>query len=218
MTQSTAETLRQILEANALEIHTALPGVVRSYNSADQTAEIRLGLLRVLPSTQEEDAEDETEELPILQSVPVAWPRGGGLFLHWPLEEGDSVLVCFCEVDTNAWRSSGGVADPGLPTRHGLSGAVAVPGLYPRSAVIESASGDYGRLGKDGGPYIEFHDAEIRVGGGRSLARQDRLAIHLQAIKASLDTIASAAGAANSYDYSALEAIESIATSITKGE
>ncbi len=46
-------------------IHTSLPGIVKSYDEASQTAEVQVAL-RV-----------DGKELPILSDVPVAFPAGG---------------------------------------------------------------------------------------------------------------------------------------------
>lgn len=216
-TRTTTEALRRVLDSFASDLHVALPGTVRSYDAATQTAEIELGVRRVLPAADEEQDEDTSEALPILPSVPVAWPRAGGFFLHWPMAAGDTVLVVFSESDLNAWRESGGVVDPGVALRHALSGAVCHPGLSTRANPIADADGTHGRIGNDGGVYIEFQPAEIRAGGAYTLAKRDQLATHLQAIETNLDTIATAAGAVNLYDFGVLDGIDPIATAVLKG-
>jgi hypothetical protein len=216
--RTTAETLRQVVDSFGLDLHVALPGTIRSYDAESQTAEIELGTQRVIPAADEDEDDDTAETLPILPSVPVIWPSGGGHFIHWPLSAGDTVLVVFCETDLNAWRESGGVADPGVATRHGLSGGVALPGLRTRGNPIGAADGTYGRLGLDGGVVIEFRSGEIRVGGAQALAQSAQVETHLAAIKVALDTIATAAGATHLYDFDLLNTGDPIATSITKGD
>lgn len=169
--RSIADALTRVLDSFAGDLHVALPGVIRAYDTASQTATIELGALRVVPAEDRDVDEDSTESLPILQSVPVAWPRAGAFFLHFPLDAGDSVIVLFSESDLNAWRQSGGVVDPGIGERHGLGGAVAIPGLYPRASVVGSADGTYGRVGHDNGPFVEFRPSEIRAGGSLSLSK-----------------------------------------------
>ena len=184
-----AEALRRILQSFSLDLHTAIPGIVRSYDPTTQTADIEPAIRRVLPAANEDDDADETEALPILPSVPIVWPRAGGFFLHFPISPGDSVLVVFSEVDTNAWRASGDLSDPGVPTRHGLSGAVAIPGLYPRGNPCGDADGTHGRVGREGGPFVEFRPAEIHLGGSKSLAEAANLDKHLEAIANSFGSL-----------------------------
>jgi len=203
---STAETLRRVIESHALDLHVALPGVVRSYDHETQTADVEPGVQRVRPAEDEDTDADSPERLPVIPAVPVAWPRAGGHFVHWPMQAGDSVLLVFSESDLNAWRESGGVVDPGIGARHGLSGAIAIPGLYPRADVIASADASNGRIGRDGGHYVEFRADEIRIAGGEDLTLADPLEAHLKAIELALGTIATAAGAVNSYDHDVLSA------------
>lgn len=225
--RSTTEALRSVLDSFASDLHVALPGVVRSYDAATQTADIEPGVQRVRSAADEEQDEDTAEALPVLPSVPVAWPRAGGHFLHWPLAAGDTVLLVFSESDLSAWRESGGVVDPGIGLRHGLGGAVAVPGLNTRGNPNADADGTYGRVGREGGPFVEFRPTEIQVGGDRELAEHGDLAVHLAAIAAGLDALAARiavldSGVAIEVNYGAAARAgvligSPIATTITKG-
>lgn len=223
--RSTAEALRAILQSFALDLHVALPGIVRSYDAANQTAEVELAVQRVLPAADEDQDADTTEVLPILPSVPVAWPRGGPGFVHLPMAAGDSVLVVFSESDMNAWRESGDVSDPGVSTRHGLSGAVAIPGLFPRGNTLDNADATNPRFGHDDGSvYVEVTSGEVRCGGTDQLVRRTELAVHLTAIATALQQIAAAAQAgsgitiSNPYVFAAQDASAPIATTVTKGK
>lgn len=172
MTQplSMAELLRRVVESQRSDLHTALPGIVRSYDASSQTAEVELALTRPLPAEDENDEEDTFETLPVLPSVPVAWPRGGGFYFHCPLTDGDSVLVVFCESDTNAWRNSGGVSDPSVTLRHTLSGPVAIPGLYPRNDTLADADGSNATFGSDGGLKVTVTSSALEVDGNSDAA------------------------------------------------
>lgn len=151
--------------------HTALPGIVRSYNASEQTIEVQPAVREGLPSaTDDEDGPDTVVSYPVLVSVPVAFPRGGGMFIHFPLEEGDSVLLVFCEADLNAWRQTGDESDPGLDMRHSLSGAVAIPGLFPRNNPIPSGDAPASalRMGVEGGNVIQIKSDFIHLGAAVS--------------------------------------------------
>lgn len=213
-----AEVLRRVLESERLDLHTALPGIVRSYDAEAQTADIRLAVRRVIP-VGDEDEEDQTEAYPILPSVPVLMPRGGGYYVALPVEVGDTVLVVFCEADLNRWRETGAVSDPGLSTRHGLSGAVAIPGLHHQGNPLADA-GEGLRLGRDGGARIEIRPAEIRAGGTEALALAADVRTHLQAIATALAALETAAATTNPspYVYSTVLAAAPIDTAILKGE
>lgn len=186
-----AETLRRVLESFAVDLHVSLPGKVRSYDAATQTAEIEIQVRRVIPAAEDTD-EDTVEAYPILPSVPVLWPRVQGAgFLHMKLAAGATVLVLFSEADLGQWRATGEVSDPGLSTRHGLSGGVVLPGLHWRGNPNEDAAGSEAEvmLGVEGGTAIEVFESQINAGGSDTLAKGAETDAQLSAIAADLETI-----------------------------
>ncbi len=121
------EILRAVQDRLQERIHTSIPCVVRSYNSATQRAEVEFAV------------QLETK-VPPLADVPVLWPGGNNGVLHVPLAVGDSVLVVFTEEDFAKWDSTGSVSAPAVLQRHGLH-AVAIPGLRPTTAVFTVTGG-----------------------------------------------------------------------------
>lgn len=222
-----AEAQRRVLEAFALDLHTSAPGMIRSYDAATQTADIIVGTKRVVPS-QDDDDPDETEVFPILPAVPVIWPFTNDYFMHLPVTAGDGCLVIFCESDLNAWRAGSGQAvDPGVATRHGLSGAVAILGLSWRSRHLEPAASGTG-IGSDpegaefghrsGAGRILVTQTQVRAGGSHSLALSTELAAHLAAIRADLVTVFAAATAGTpTYSAPGFDSANPIASTVTKG-
>lgn len=97
-------------------VHTALPGRVKDYDVATQTAQVQLAVHL------------DGLEVPPLKDVPVCWPGGSEGFLHVPLAAGDTVLVLFAEEDFSRWFDTGSVSPPQVLARHGLH-AIAIPGL-----------------------------------------------------------------------------------------
>lgn len=213
-----ADTLRRILEEFLLDVHTALPGRVQSYDAASQTADVEIGIRRVLPARDPDSDDDTSEAYPILVGVPVAWPRGGGFRAHFPLAAGDGVLLVFPEGAIDRWLDSGDVSDPGLPTRHGIDGAVAIPGLGFRGGRISSAPTDGAVFGKDGaGPGVKVTASQVQAGGTEDLSEASDVITHLTAIKADLDAIAAFAGTTSIYNLTGLLVSAPIRTTVTKG-
>jgi hypothetical protein len=163
-----------------------MPGKVVSYDAAKQVADVRPLLKRAVYDV---DGHKSVEELSVIPAVPVVWPRGGGYYLHFPLAAGDGVLLVFCERDPSAALDRDDVADPGDPRRHGLSGAVAIPGY---SAVAKRLAGTdalaHGSLGHEGGPRIHFDASEIRLGEATNfVALANLVTARLNAIQAAFD-------------------------------
>lgn len=179
-----AETLRRVLDARLADLHTALPGRVQAYDAATQTADIEPMIKRGVPTGGEED-EVALETLPVLPSVPVLFPSGGQCFVTFPLAVGDPVLLVFSERETSQFRSTGAVSDPGVPTMHGLSGAVAIPCAFgPRSAAMSGVSSTDLVVGRQGGlANLTIKSGTAEVGGAADSAA---LASRVKALEAKI--------------------------------
>lgn len=130
---SWSDILRAVQDQVQDRIHTALPGVVQSYDTATQTATVQLAV------------QLQGVNVPPLQDCPVAWPGGAAGFLHVPLAKGDTCMVIFAESDYSRWWDTGSVSSPAVLTRHGLH-AMVIPGLR-RAAAPLAVTGGYVTLG-----------------------------------------------------------------------
>ncbi len=133
------EIISEAIESRLLELHTAIPGKVVSYDKATQTAEVTPVVQRAEPR---EDGGNTLTPLPSIPNVPVSWPRGGGAALTMPLKAGDHVLLVFSEAAIGHWRASGELAPPGDLRRHSLGYPYAIPGGGPESQILSDAAGD----------------------------------------------------------------------------
>lgn len=120
------DAMRQAVLFQLYDVHTALPGTIISYESTLQKATIQ-------PSLKKSYLDGTTQEMPILNNVPVIFPRAGGASLTFPVVQGDTCLLLFIERSTDLWKSVGGVVAPDDPRKFDLSDAVAIMGLMPFS-------------------------------------------------------------------------------------
>ena len=171
------------LEQQALETHVGRPGRVLRYDAATQTADVVPLVRHPVPQP---DGAYEFEELPVIPSVPVLWPRVGAWFFALKVEAGDTVQLLFNDCDLGTWRTGdGSVVTPGDLRRHHLSHAVAIPGLYPRGrALAHAPSGDVGLvLGSDtSGARVTLHTngaMEITTGEHTVIAIDPDGTVHL---------------------------------------
>lgn len=126
---SLAEVLTAALDARMMDVHTAIIGRVEQVHLATRKVDVRPAMRRVL---QGPDGELSTELLPILPQVPLGALRAGSARIEVPVQPGHWVVVMFFEDNVGKWLAQGGVGvSPGDVERHGLTGAVAVPILYP---------------------------------------------------------------------------------------
>lgn len=100
-------------------IHTCLPGEIVSVDK-------RKGLVEVQPKAQMTFSNGKTLDFPIIAGVPLVFPQGGDASITFPVKEGDQCLIVFSEQPLDYWFGEG-EASPNV--KHGLSGAIAIPGL-----------------------------------------------------------------------------------------
>ena len=118
------DAMRQAVLFQLYDVHTALPGQIVSYDYTTQKAVIQ-------PCLKKSYLDGTTQEMPILNNVPVIFPRAGKASLTFPVVPGDTCLLLFIERSTDLWKSVGGVVAPNDPRKFDLSDAVAIMGLMP---------------------------------------------------------------------------------------
>jgi hypothetical protein len=162
---SLAEVLDTALSRRLGELHTCLPGRVESYDASKQTVDVQP---LVQAFALQEDGTTTTESLPVLSSVPLIFPGGGGFRATYPVASGDTVLVVFAEASLDAWQPRGGVVAPPDTRRHHLADAVAIAGLHDNSKAWTGASTSAATWGKDGGPQVVARSSALELGGDDS--------------------------------------------------
>lgn len=96
-------------------------GRITKFNSANQTAEIELSMLRVVGSRQ--------IIYPVLVDCPVFVHSGGGACITMPISPGDTCLVLFNDRNIDSWFSTGNVVAPNNRRAHDLSDGMALVGF-----------------------------------------------------------------------------------------
>lgn len=116
-------TLEQVLDqaiTSRLEgVWSALPGRVLAFDPTGPSVAVQ-----PFPSIYQNG---EAVDLPILHSVPVAYPSGGGASLTYPLQAGDVVLLVFSTLPLARYRDEDAEGDPTEARRFDLSDAWALP-------------------------------------------------------------------------------------------
>jgi hypothetical protein len=125
-TPTLKEVVDRIVQKQLDGVDVAFPASVVSFDPLTQSCKVNPIILR-----KNEDTETPLP-IPIMGGVPVVFPSGGGYSIQWPLLPGDTVLVVLCSQSIEDWLTSGApLVTPTSPRRHGLSDAVALPGMRP---------------------------------------------------------------------------------------
>ena len=164
-------------------IHTSFPGIIISYDFTTQKAAIQ-------PALNKKYTDGVVKPMPILNNVPVIFPRSGGASLSFPVNPGDTVLVVCSERSLDNWLNTGGQVTPEDPRKFSLSDAMAIPGLYPFSEVSPAPNNT--------DVVLQYQGSEIRINanGDVQIITSSKVAIGneivelLQTISSTLSDIA----------------------------
>ncbi|MBD1228396.1 Gp138 family membrane-puncturing spike protein [Xenorhabdus griffiniae] len=144
-------------ENERLDIHTALPARVISFNG--HTATIELMINQILHN-------GEVLELPPLVDVVVQFPRAGGFCFTVPVTSGDEGLAIFSERCIDGWYSTGNKSVPLDARLHDYSDASFIPGVCSQPKKIPSYfSGGASMQTDDGSTFIRMTQGKITILG-----------------------------------------------------
>lgn len=116
------------------DVHVCLPGTVVSYSKASRLATVK-------PSVRPRSLHGDVFDIPPIQGVPVIWPGSQDFTVQGTLKRGDRVLLVFSEASIGNWIRGQGDVDAEDETRFSLQDAIAIPGLWPTSAVPKHPMG-----------------------------------------------------------------------------
>lgn len=135
-TETQLELMVDIAIQNALlDVHTALPGTIKSFDPATQLASVEPGVQRIFRDGAE-------KVIPIIETVPVQFMRGGNFCMTFPIQPGDQCLLVFSEREIAQWQAFGD-QNAQVPRRYGIhdyTDAMAIPGFYSNAYRITNFS------------------------------------------------------------------------------
>lgn len=155
---SLAEALTSERKTGSEQLRVAMPGIIQSFDPDNITAVIQPAIRAV---ERDNDGNTSTTDYPLLVDVPVAFPRGGGCTLTFPVAPGDECLVIFADRCIDFWWQNGGIQEPVDTRMHDLSDAFAIVGPQSQAQKISGISTTAAQLRTDSGAAF----IEIAVGG-----------------------------------------------------
>ena len=159
-TLATPETATdQQIQQNQLNLHTALPCKVVSFDSGKQTVTLAVQVKMQL-------ADGNGADIPPLVDVPVSFPRGGGFAVTFPLKAGDEGIAIFSERCIDGWWQNGTASTPLDFRLHDLSDAMFIPGICSVPKTVKNFFNDgLSMQTLDGGTYIRITNGKILIQG-----------------------------------------------------
>lgn len=151
---SMVDGILNVVDGKIMNINTALPGEVVSYDEDSGKAKVR-------PLVKLKYADGTILTPPIITNVPIVLPRTATASLTMPIAAGDPVLIIFAQWSIDRWLSEGGVAEPGDARMHAMSDAFAIPGAF---SFKEATTGESGTVLKDGNTKFKIDGDRVAIG------------------------------------------------------
>lgn len=173
------DAIRAVVLDDRKSLHTAMPGIVQSFDAATQTARVRPAIKRVMVDGSELQLADI--------ECPVKFPRYGNFIITGPVAAGDEGLIHFAERSVDNWFASGGPQAPAEVRFHDLSDGFFAPGYSSRGRVPANISGDALEIRTlDGATVVRVESGAVILGardGAQPAVLGDQLQKLLDAIQ-----------------------------------
>lgn len=133
-----------------------MPGIVQSFDADSVTCDIQIGI--------KGESGGESTNLSVLTSVPVVFPRGGGVTMTFPIKSGDECLLVFGDRCIDFWHQSGDIQETVDERQHDLSDAFAIIGPQSQAKKISGISTSAAQLrSDDGSTYFEINPTTKKI-------------------------------------------------------
>lgn len=161
ITNSENEFYRKYKSGIKSDLRVAMPGIIQSFNSEEQTVTVQPALRE---NVIQSDYSKEWTQLPLLLDVPIVIPRAGDFVLTMVPKQGDECLIIFGDMCYDAWWSYGGIQNQIEARRHDLSDAMAILGVYSQPNIISNYSTTSAQLRSiEGNTIIDIKDSAISI-------------------------------------------------------
>lgn len=137
-------------------LRVSLPGTIKSFDPESVTCEVELSTFGLSAtakrgSTSVDRIKSEDGYYPVIQDIPVVFPRGGGCTLTFPVKAGDECLVIFSDRCIDFWWQNGETQNTSRTRSHSFSDAFVIPGPQSQAKKISSISTSAAQLRTDDG-------------------------------------------------------------------
>lgn len=176
----TVEALRRNNDNLSAKIRVAMPAIVVSFDSSQQTIVAQPLIKEKLINRA--NGTIQWAQLPPILDVPVCFPQGGDFCLTMPISAGDEVLLVFNDMCMDSWFTSGGIQTWNDKRRHDLSDAFAMVGVNSLPNTISDIASNATELrSKDGATRVSVQGNSITLTVGGNEIVLDSSGIHLNA-------------------------------------
>lgn len=192
---SLSKVVKKAIDANLLQVHTCLPAVVISIDTATHLIDAQVTIKRKLNGS--------LVNLPVLQGVPLRQLRTSVFSITMPIKAGDHVLILCSERSIDTWLTEGGVQDPVDVRKFSLNDAFAIPMMYHQKEITSEpfdADNLEIKLNDDSGFITLTPSGEIRLNGsGNSIIDYTNMKAAFDTLRTEVNTLVTVYNAHSSH-------------------
>jgi len=122
--------INEFINKRLLEVNISLPCTVKAYDAKKNKVDVEIGLKRKYVG-------NESQDLPIINDVPVQLPRSLNRYLFFEMQKDTEGLLVFSQRSLDIWIEQGGKVDPLDARTFDLSDAIFIPGLSSTANKLE---------------------------------------------------------------------------------
>ena len=153
--------LKDYVTEYAQDVHTAIPGIIKSFDPALCEASIKpFGQYK---KHSADTPNKEKVDYPVVHQIPVMFLQSMAqtATIVWPVKPGDECLLIFGEQPLDMWQNK---AETETDLRHDLSNAIAIVGLFadPNPLVQRSYDNESIIIQRENS-FAEFFDKKIEI-------------------------------------------------------
>jgi hypothetical protein len=154
---SLTQAIENVMQVFLAGIHTCLPGQIESYD-------FRTSKVSVKPLIKKKFLDGTILEIPIIENVPVVFPRTSRSGTTFPLKKGDKCLIVFSQRAMERYLSSGEDSEPGDKRKFDLTDAIAIPGLFSFVEGSIASNNDDMEISHEGQKVTIKKNGDIQIG------------------------------------------------------
>ncbi|MFN1150214.1 Gp138 family membrane-puncturing spike protein [Serratia liquefaciens] len=168
-----------LLTVAKIQTSVSMPGTIKSFDPDNVTCVVEFSMFgrkanAPRGSTSVDRLKSKDCYYPLIQDVPVVFPRGGGCTLTFPVKAGDECLVIFSDRCLDFWWQNGETQNTSRKRLHSFSDAFVIPGPQSQAKKISDISMTAVQLRTDDGTAF----VEVSTSGGITATTQGSMTVN----------------------------------------
>ena len=154
-----------------LNLNTALPGIVQSYDAVTKRAKVQPALRTTFHPVEDRESptgftQPAPEPKPPIVNVPMRQCATGGHLQHHAIQAGDAVLLIFAQRGIQQFKETWALADPARGAFFDMQDAMAIP--WGSESIVPVRETGILWQNADGSAYVSLDGDDIRLVTGES--------------------------------------------------